>query len=110
MGDIFSQQLADELREDLRNGVVSETKEIKTYLKCLDFLATCSDDDIYSLADMCAFNKIIEANCILAAEDAGISGETIAMLKEAISFRLDRMDLKKLCKEYDNYRFHRKHS
>lgn len=104
MGLEFYQDLADELRDDLESGVV-QSEELRAYLRILEFLASCTEDDIYTLVDTNVFDTIIKANCMLAANDAGVSDETMAILKEAISFRLERHNSKEACEEYNAYRF-----
>lgn len=73
--------LADSYRKLVTEGELSN-EEAASHIKTLDFLSTCSHEDIYHLFDSSAFNDIAANYFKVALHKAGIDDESS---KRAIS-------------------------
>lgn len=91
--------MADSYRKLMEQGKLDKDvaeKEIRIY----DFLATCSDDDLYRMVDSTAFNEIIRAFCRKAIRNAEIEeDEDERPIEKAIMNELRWLFDTKSCRE-----------
>ena len=88
--------MADSYRELVKQGKLSESdarREIEIY----EFLATCSQDDIYRLVDSSAFNDIIKAFCRKALKCAEVDHDTENRVMNELRWLFDTMGARQVC-------------
>ena len=90
---------ADAYRKAFEQGKIDkETAE--NQIKVLDFLGTCSDDDLYRMVDSTAFNEIIKTFCKTAIRNAKIDEDNDDRKREkAIMNELKWLFDEKTCRE-----------
>lgn len=90
---------ADAYRKAFEQGKIDkETAE--NQIKVLDFLGTCSDDDLYRMVDSTAFNEIIKTFCRTAIRNAKIDEDNDDRERErAIMNELKWLFDEKTCRE-----------
>ena len=72
----------------------------KKQIRIYDFLATCSDDDLYEMVDSLAFNEIIRSLCRKAIRNAKVDEDNDDRKREkAIMNELRWLFDEKTCKE-----------
>lgn len=85
--------LADSYRKLVEQGKLSE-EEAKRDIEIYDFLATCNQDDFYTMVDSSAFNDIIKAYCRKALKNANTDKETEDRVMNELGWLFDTVGAK----------------
>lgn len=88
--------LADSYRHLVEQGKLTE-EEVKTDLKVLDFIADCTQDEIYRLIDTSAFNDIIKSFCRTALKNAKVTEEMENAVMNELRCLFDGKKAKEVC-------------
>ncbi len=78
-----------------------EVRDAERKVRIFDFLATCDDDDFYTLFDSSAFNEIAKDYFRMALKQAGVDDETRSNVMNELRFLLSEKTAKKICEGSD---------
>lgn len=88
--------LADGYRTLVSQGKFTE-EEVKTDLKVLDFIAECTQEDLYTMIDTSAFNEIIKSFCRTALINARVTEETRYNVMNELRWLFDERPAREVC-------------
>lgn len=88
--------LADGYRTLVSQGKFTE-EEVKTDLKILDFIAECTQEDLYTMIDTSAFNEIIKSFCRAALINARVTEETRYNVMNELRWLFDERPAREVC-------------
>ncbi len=75
----------------------SEVREAEQKVRIFDFLATCNQDDFYTLVDSTAFNDIIKDFFRLALKQANVDDETRDAVMNELRWIFSEKTAKEVC-------------
>ena len=78
-----------------------EVRDAERKVRIFDFLATCDDDDFYTLFDSSAFNEIAKDYFRMALKKAGVDDETRSNVMNEFRFLLSEKTAKQVCEGSD---------
>lgn len=87
--------MAESYRKLMEQGEIPEEKAKRT-MEIYNFLATCSTDDFDEMVDSSAFNDIIAAYVIMAADAAGLDKEERNKIAKQIGWIFNEMTAKEV--------------
>lgn len=87
---------ADAYRKAIEQGKFTSA-QVGRNIEIYDFLASCTQNDIYKLVDSSAFNSIIKAFCKKALESAGVDQETKDHVLDELRWIFDEMQANEVC-------------
>lgn len=77
-----------------------DREQIGAKVKAFEFLATCTDADIFALFDTSAFNDILKGYAMLAIREAELEEEDAAAVMRGVRLALDDIGAEKACQYY----------
>jgi hypothetical protein len=90
------EMLAESYRHLVERGELTE-EEVKPDLKVLDFIATCTQDELYRMVDTSAFNDIIKSFCRTALKNAKVTEEVEDTVMNELRWLFDEKKAKEVC-------------
>lgn len=93
--------MADSYRKLLDNPNPEQKAEAERHIRMYDFLATCNQDDFYTLFDSSAFNDIAKDYFRLALKQAGVDDDTRSDVMNELRFLLSEKSAKQVCERSD---------
>jgi hypothetical protein len=87
--------MAESYRKLVKDGKMTE-EEAASDIKIYDFLAECTQDDIYNLFNSGAFNDITKAYLRKALVSAEINDEEKGLIMEELRWSIDTMTAKEV--------------
>lgn len=90
------EMLAESYRHLVERGELTE-EEVKPDLKVLDFIATCTQDELYRMVDTSAFNDIIKSFCRTALKNANVTEEVEDAVMNELRWLFDEKKAKEVC-------------
>lgn len=88
--------MSDSYKKAIEQGKM--TKEVaEPEIRIYDFLATCSQDDIYRLVNSSAFNDVMKAYMNKAIKNAELKKEDEERITNELRYLFDEKNAKEIC-------------